>query len=148
MNSLDTNILIYAINSGCEEHDRAKRIYESMLADASNWIISDQVLFELYRGLRSGKILEKPLTHSKALKQIVFLREDSGVLHCAYETNFWKHLILDFTDSERKPTHIFDRLLAVTLKQHSVETFYTRNTKDFGAFNFKALINPIDEPSS
>jgi len=145
MNSLDTNILIYAINSGCDEHAPAKCIYEAMLANATNWIISDQVLFELYRGLRNGKILERPLSHQQALQQIKFLREDSGVLHCAYETNFWKQLTHDFIDSERKSAHIFDRVLAVTLLQHGVETFYTRNKQEFIAYGFKKLVNPIDQ---
>ena len=46
MNSLDTNLLIYAVNSGCNEHSRAKAVYETMLTSPSDWIISDQVLFE------------------------------------------------------------------------------------------------------
>ncbi|NJM38227.1 MAG: PIN domain-containing protein [Akkermansiaceae bacterium] len=148
MNSLDTNILIYAINSGCEEHPQAKLVYESMLADPNNWIISDQVLFELYRGLRNGRILERPLTHGQALHQIVFLREDAGVLHCSYETSFWKKLTVGFIDTSRKSTHIFDRTLGITLIQHGVDHFYTRNTKDFTEFGFKKLINPIDDSVS
>lgn len=148
MNSLDTNILIYAINSGCEEHGRAKQVYETMLTNATDWIISDQVLFELYRGLRNSKILERPLSHRQALQQIEFLREDSGVLHCAYQTHFWKHLTQGFIDIERKSAHIFDRILAITLLQNGVNTFYTRNTKDFASFNFKTLVNPIDESAS
>ena len=148
MNSLDTNILIYAINSGCEEHGSAKRVYESMLANATDWIISDQVLFELYRGLRNSKILERPLSHTQALKQIKFLREEAGVSHCAYETNFWKDLTKGFIESERKSAHIFDCVLGVTLIQHGVDTFYTRNKKDFVSFGFSALINPIDDRAS
>ena len=94
MNSVDTNILIYAVNSGCEEHARALAVYEKMLERPASWIISDQVLFEFYRGLRHPKIVEKPLTHKQALEQIIFLREESEVLHCAYETSFWEQIIL------------------------------------------------------
>lgn len=144
MNSLDTNILIYAVNSGCEEHAAAKNIYEAMLREPMQWILSDQVLFEFYRGLRNGKILERPLGHAEALRQIQFLREDSGVLHCAYEAEFWRHLVEGFADVQRKATHIFDRVLAITLRQHGVETFYTRNVGDFKEFGFSALVNPID----
>lgn len=144
MNSLDTNILIYAVNSGCKEHAEAKRIYELMLQDATEWILSDQVLFEFYRGLRSAKILERPLDHRQAIQQIEFLREDSGVQHCAYETTFWEDLMKGFSKSETKSSHIFDRVLAVTLRQNGVKTFYTRNTKDFSGFGFEAIVNPID----
>lgn len=145
MNSLDTNILIYAVNSGCEENLHAKRVYQALLDNPSDWIISDQVLFEFYRGLRHPKILQKPLSHSQALEQIVFLREETGVLHCAYETSFWDR-VKDFGSLRHppKPVHIFDRVLAITLRNHGVVTFYTRNIKDFEEFGFKELVNPID----
>jgi toxin-antitoxin system PIN domain toxin len=145
MNSLDTNILIYAVNSGCVEHERAKRVYESMLRDPSQWVLSDQVLFEFYRGLRSAKILERPLNHQEALRQIEFLRVHSGVLHCAYETAFWDDFLKDFRDVRSRPSHIFDRILAITLRKNGVSTFYTRNTKDFAEFGFKSTVNPIDQ---
>jgi len=144
MNSLNTNILIYAVNSGCEEHDRAKRIYESMLNEPIQWLLSDQVLFEFYRGLRNSKILERPLSHRQALEQIEFLREDSGVQHCAYETVFWTNLMKGFQSAQPKSYYIFDHVLATTLLGHGVTTFYTRNTKDFDAFGFRSLVNPID----
>jgi len=146
MNSLDTNILIYAVNSDCKEHPMAKRTYETMLEHPGVWILSDQVLFEFYRALRNAKILEHPLDHRQALRQITFLREDSGVHHCAYETTVWKNLIRGFSNIEEKSSHIFDRVLAVTLLSHGVKTFYTRNTRDFENCGFKALINPIDPP--
>lgn len=145
MKSLDTNILIYAVNAGCVEHAAAKAVYESMLLEPDQWILSDQVLFEFYRGLRSAKILERPLDHPQALGQITFLREVSGVHHCAYETMFWRVLMKGFATVQSKSAHIFDRVLAVTLLQYGVTTFYTRNTKDFMGFGFKSLVNPIDD---
>jgi hypothetical protein len=42
------------------------------------------------------------------------------------------------------PRKTFDALLAVTLLGNAVDTFYTRNTKDFKQFGFQTLINPID----
>jgi len=144
MNSLDTNLLIYAVNCGCDEHDRSKAVYEMMLDHPTQWIISDQVLFEFYRGLRHPKILEHPLNHKQALKQITFLREDSGVLHCAYETSFWDLLVHGDEWKKQKAVHVFDRVLGVTLLKNGVKTFYTRNKKDFEAFKFDRLINPVD----
>ncbi len=145
MNSLDANLLIYGVNRGCHEHAKAKAVYESMLETPTQWILSDQVLFEFYRGLRHPQILERPLTHTQALKQITFLREKSGVLHCAYETSFWDLLIHGNKWKNNKSVHVFDRVLAITLVKHGVKTFYTRNTKDFETYPFDHLINPIDE---
>lgn len=144
MNSLDTNILIYAVNAGCQEHAKAKKVYEEMLANPHEWILSDQVLFEFYRGLTNSRILERPLQHSQAMKQIQFLREDSGVLHCAYCTTFWENLNQSLMRRELKASSIFDHVLAITLLREGVTSFYTRNTKDFSKFGFKSLKNPID----
>jgi toxin-antitoxin system PIN domain toxin len=146
MNSLDTNILIYAINSDCPEHSAAWQVYEAMLQHPANWILSDQVLFEFYRALRNSKILQNPLNHQQALKQVEFLRNRSGIRPCAYNTGLWSDLINGFGQGNPKSTHIFDRVLAVTLRHHGVTTFYTRNTKDFEGFGFTVVINPIDVP--
>jgi predicted nucleic acid-binding protein len=59
MNSLDTNILIYAANSDAPEHAKALAVVNLMLANPSEWILSDQVLWELYKALRHPKILQK-----------------------------------------------------------------------------------------
>ncbi|NOY00002.1 MAG: PIN domain-containing protein [Verrucomicrobia bacterium] len=144
MNSLDTNILVYAINVDCSEHEKAKAVYASMLDAPADWILSDQVLFEFYRIMRNPKVISLPLSHAAALDQIVFLREETGVLHCSYETSFWNDFLSDFKKNEKKSSHIFDRILGVTLLKNKVETFYTRNTKDFTEFGFQTLLNPID----
>lgn len=144
MNSVDTNVLIYAVNSGCEEHEKAREVYAMMLANPREWILSDQVLFEFYRGLRHPRILERPLSHSLAVEQIRFLREESGVLHCSYETSFWELVTQGGSSANPKPIHIFDKVLAVTLLRNGVKQFYTRNERDFVEFAFEKLINPID----
>lgn len=144
MNSLDTNVLVYAVNRGCEEHPKALNVYESMLETPRDWIVSDQVLFEFYRSLRHPKILEKPLSHQAAMEQIIFLREQSGVMHCSYETSFWDLMKKDGASLNPKAIHIFDKVLAVTLLQNGVKCFYTRNEKDFREFPFEKIINPID----
>jgi len=144
MNSVDTNVLIYAVNSGCVEHDKARGVYEMMLESPRDWILSDQVLFEFYRGLRHPRILERPLSHQMALEQILFLREQSGVLHCCYEASFWDLVTRKDSNARPKAIHIFDKVLAVTLLKNGVNRFYTRNEKDFREFAFEKLINPID----
>ncbi len=144
MNSLDTNILIYAVNQDCEEHAKAKEVYEELLENPSEWIISDQILFEFYRALRNPVIFESPLPHQAALKQIRFLREEAGILHCAYDHKLWDTLMVGVQKGISKSVRIFDHVLGTTLLVNGVNTFYTRNTKDFKSFAFSRLINPID----
>jgi predicted nucleic acid-binding protein len=44
MNSLDTNILIYASNEDAPEHAKAQKVVAKLLATPSEWILADQVL--------------------------------------------------------------------------------------------------------
>lgn len=144
MNSLDTNILIYAANSDAPEHVKALAVVNTMLASPSEWIIADQVLCEFYKALRHPKILQKPRTAAQAAAHIRFLREQSGVACCAYETTCFND-VLTILEKPRYPyqrTH--DTVLGVTLLKHGVKIFYTRNEKDFADVAIQSVINPID----
>jgi hypothetical protein len=56
MNSLDTNILVYAANREAPEHGKALAVVRTMLAQPSEWILADQVLWEFYPALRHPRI--------------------------------------------------------------------------------------------
>ena len=144
MNSLDTNILIYAANNDAPEHAKALAVVNLMLTNPSEWILSDQVLWEFYRALRHPKILQKPRTSTQAAAQVRFIREKSGVACCSYETGFFDD-VLSLLEKPRFPyqrTH--DSVLGITLLKHGVKTFYTRHEKDFTDIPFLKVINPID----
>ena len=144
MNSLDTNILLYAANTSAPEHAKALAVVNEMLSHPSEWILSDQVLWEFYKALRHPKILQKPRTAPQAAEQVRFLREQSGVACCAYEIAFFDD-VLQLLEKPRFPyqrTH--DTVLGATLRRHGVKTFYTRNQKDFADVGFSKVVNPID----
>ena len=77
MKSLDTNILLYSINSDCPEHTICKQLVNKALIEKDQWIVADQVFFELYRLLRNPVVLQKPLTASEAADTINWYREKS-----------------------------------------------------------------------
>jgi uncharacterized protein len=143
MNSLDTNILFYALNSGCPEHVPCWNLIERALSEKNRWIVAEQVWFELYQLLRNKAVLEKPLDPQPAAEAVAWYRNRSGWLHCAWETDMMEELNEIWRRSEFPSRNGFDAVLAVTLKAHGVHTFYTRNTKDFAPFGFFSLIDPI-----
>lgn len=144
MNSLDTNILFYGINQDCSEHKASYEIIESALLNPEQWVIADQVWFELYRLLRNPKVLEHPLSTIEATQVIQWYREQSGWLHCAWEPEFMDELVSVLRNPSFPPHRLFDAVLAITLKAHGVTIFYTRNTKDFQDFNFFQTIDPLN----
>ncbi len=144
MNSIDTNIFLYAINIDCPEHKKAAQLIQGALEKPEQWIIADQVWFELYRHLRDPSVLSKPLSAERAATAIEWYRQNSGLLSCAWEPDMMHKLLPFWKKETTPPRNSFDLVLAITLVAHGVDTFYTRNTKDFEAFGLFSLKNPID----
>jgi uncharacterized protein len=144
VNSLDTNVLIYAANEDAPEHPKAKLAVEKLLKAPEEWILADQVLIEFYRALRNPAVFQKPAGAGEAWEIVNFYREEAGSRRCCYELSMWRDLERHLKSSRFEARKTFDALLAVTLLNNGVETFYTRNTKDFRTFGFRSVINPID----
>jgi toxin-antitoxin system PIN domain toxin len=144
MNSLDTNILIYASNGDAAEHLKAQKLVEELLAAPTEWIIADQVLIELYRALRNPAVFQRPATAPEAWGMVNFYREEAGCQRCCFELEMWRRLEAHLKSTRFEAKRTFDAVLAITLISNAVEVFYTRNTKDFKRFGFRSLVNPID----
>jgi len=144
MNSLDTNILIYAADKDTSEHEVASAVVHEMLANPERWVLSDQVLFEFYRALRNPRIFRHPLPAADAASRIQFLQSQCGVARCCYGLDQWKDVFLHLQKNTTSAAQTHDIVLGVTLKAHGVKTFFTRNTKDFQKIGFQQLVNPID----
>jgi predicted nucleic acid-binding protein len=141
--SLDTNLLIYAANQSCEEHIVARKLAEALLAEPQEWMLADQVLFEYYRALRNPVILQRPLNAKQAAKQVRFLREEAGCLHCAYTSELWGSVLPHLSKESLRGIGVFDAILAVTLQANGITKFYTRNVKEFKRFGLFEVINPF-----
>ena len=144
MKSLDTNILLYAVNEDCREHSVCLDIVKKALKEKNKWLVADQVWFELYRLLRNPVVLEKPLSAQDASSIINWYRESSGWLQCAWDPEMMDELHGLWSLDNFTVRNTFDAVLALTLKNHGVKEFYTRNTKDFKRLGFFKVINPLD----
>jgi toxin-antitoxin system PIN domain toxin len=144
MKSLDTNILLYALNRDCEEHARATALVEAALAEPERWIIADQVYFELYRLVRNPAVLGSPLSASEADKTVSWYRSRSGWLRCSYEISMMNQVSHFWSSEAFQPRNTFDLVLAVTLAKNGVREFYTRNAGDFDQLGLFDVRNPID----
>lgn len=143
MQSCDTNIFVYYLNSDCSEHLPAKRYLDKVFQDPG-FALCELVLIELYVLLRTPAILGEPLTSKEAVRVVQQFRLNPNWRLIDYPGGFmgpiWK-----LASELRFPRRaIFDARLAFTLRSHGVTEFATRNTKDFEQFPFFRLLNPID----
>jgi toxin-antitoxin system PIN domain toxin len=143
MKSLDTNILLYAINKDCPEHTACSDLVRHALGEPEAWIIADQVWFELYRLLRNPRVLSQPLEAPDAAAAVSWYRNKSGWLHCSWDIGMFGQLEGFWKAGSFPARRSFDLVLATTLKNNGVKEFHTRNTKDFEAFDFFTLVNPL-----
>jgi predicted nucleic acid-binding protein len=142
--SLDTNILLYAANEDAPEHVICKAFLQKVIEKPEDWIIADQVYLELYRALRSPRVMSYPLSAGQAASHVSLLRDEMGIMHCGYNSECWDSLIRNLQADDFPYWRTHDAVLAATLLNHGVKTFYTRNTKDFVSAGFQQVTNPVD----
>jgi len=142
--SLDTNILFYSMNADCPEYPVCRSLVEQALASPQDWIVAEQVWFELYRLLRNPAVLRQPLSASETTLRIDWYRSRSGWARCAWEPFLMDQLKPLWQKDSFPVRRTFDLVLALTLKAQGVTEFFTRNAKDFEDLGFFAVKNPFE----
>jgi toxin-antitoxin system PIN domain toxin len=142
MLSLDTNILLPAVETRNPSHRRAAEFLDSLQA-RDDVAICELMLLELYSLLRNPAVLGKPLSGNAAVDvceafrhhprwQLIGLPPDGRAFHNA----FWPRL--------RESSFAWRAALA--LVQQGVTEFATVNEKDFRSFGFQRVWNPLGKP--
>ena len=144
MLSIDTNILLYAQNRDCAEHERARAFIEHC-ADRDDVAICELVLLELYQLLRNPAVLAKPMSAPDAAYVCMSWRNNARwalIENAPIMDKLWR-----IAQRPNLPQRaMFDARIALTLRHHGVTDWATRNVADFQQFGFAQLINPIDDP--
>lgn len=145
MISLDTNILLPAVESRNRDHGRAAAFVES-LQDRDDVAISEFILLELYGLLRNPAVLARPLAGSAAVDvcaafrahphwQVIGFPPDSREFH---ET-LWPRL----REKDFARRRAYDWRAALAMVRQGVTDFATVNVKDFEGMGFAKVWNPL-----
>jgi toxin-antitoxin system PIN domain toxin len=138
--AFDTNILLYAFDTGAPAHDRA-RAFITECAGRDNVTIAELVLVDYYGLLRNVTIFANPLSPESAVVECERYRRHPKwrlVENAPVMEKVWQHA--RGKDFARR--RIFDVRLALTLQHHGVTDFATANTKDFQGLGFKRVWDP------
>ena len=141
MLSFDTNILLYAQNRDCPEHDAAS----GFLADCAgraDVAVCELVLMELYQLLRNPAVVPRPLDGPEAAEVCQTFRRNRRwalIENAPVMSDVWALAATPGIARRR----LFDARLALTLRHHGVDEFATRNTGDFTDFGFTRVWDPI-----
>lgn len=145
MLSLDANILLYAFNMGCPQHQGADGYLRS-LASSDDVAISEFILCELYVLLRNPSVVASPLTAAEAARVIGHYRRHPCWKLVGYPPNSQRlhDQLWEMTAGRAFPRRrIFDARTALALRAFGVTDFATANVKDFQGLGFRKVWNPL-----
>lgn len=145
MISVDTNILLYAQNQDCDEHQRAAA-FLAECARRDDVAICELVLVELYQLLRNPAVVERPLGAPAAAAVCQSFRSNPRwalIENAPVMEKVW--LLAARPGVARR--RLFDARLAYTLRHHGVRELATRNLKDFEEVGFDRVWDPIVDSS-
>ncbi len=135
---IDSNVIIYAINSSSSKHKAAQ---DFLQAQVGNMILAHQNIFESMRVLTHKKF-PNPMTPDNAIKAIGNISErchvisaDQGAYHIALAF-IKKHTLIG--------DKVFDAYLAATALSVGVKSIATDNVKDFRIFEGIKIVNPFN----
>jgi predicted nucleic acid-binding protein len=145
MVAIDTNILVYAHNTGASNHEVAKSFLHHVMNTKNgngelSVCIPSQVLIE-FMNVITWTRLESPLSLTDA-KFVVedYLNSDAEIIYPKPTQLF---TLLNLLDSVKSRKKVFDVALAATLKDNRIQGLYTVNTNDFEEFAFLEVKNPL-----
>ena len=145
MISVDTNVLLYALNSDTPEHCAARTFLEAH-ADDSDFVLSELVLVELYVLLRNPAVLRKPLGAEHAVAIISQLRDHPTWQLIDHQPEVMGEVWEAAGRRGFARTRIYDARLALGLRRHGVTDFATRNVRHFDRLGFRKVWDPLRAP--
>lgn len=139
--SVDTNILVYALNEDSEVHEPARSFLES-LAPRTDVVVAELTLVELYLLIRNPTIFPNPYPAPEAVEACRAFTHNPNwrIVECrpVMERVWGAASELDF--ARRR---IIDARLAYTLRAAGVTEFATQNTAHFAGFGFERVFDPL-----
>ena len=142
--ALDTNILLYAVNSAAQEHGRARSFLEELVASQELIYLPWPVLFSFMRIATHPGVFPRPLSYAAVRERIGELLALENVRVLGEEEGFWG-IFTEVSDNVRPTGNLLpDAHIAAILRQNGVRTLYT-NDADFRRFAFLRVLSPFTD---
>lgn len=139
---IDTNILLYAVNSDAPQHKPAKSYLERLLSHNEPWSLCWANIYEFLRAVTHPRC-PRPLSPQQAWTFIEQILKHPR-LHLLLETNFHSEAlkaVLKEAGAVRGNLY-HDCHIAALMKEHGVAMIATADT-EFRKFRFLKITNPV-----
>lgn len=135
---IDSNILVYAINSSSPKHKSAQIFLQENI---EKLVVAHQNIFETLRVLTHPKF-PSPMATAPALEAIKQITNACRIISPDYKTH---SIALELIKKHNLSSDlVFDAYLVATAISNNVSTIATDNAKDFKKFDIDTL-NPFSK---
>jgi toxin-antitoxin system PIN domain toxin len=140
--SVDANILVYASDEGSPVQARAMNFLRECAEGSDLFCLAWPTIMAYLRIATHPSIFKRPLTPGMALANIERLLALPHVRALGEEDGFWERYRTVAQASPPRGNQVPDTHLAALLRQHGVNTLFTRD-RDFLRFGFLQVIDPL-----
>ncbi len=134
---IDSNIIIYALNSGSPKCKVAQNFISQ---NQSSMVIAQQNIFETLRILTHPKF-PRPFSSEKALLAVSAITKHAEIIHPNSETQEIAFALIK--KYRLSGAEIFDGLLVATALTHKIQRIATNNLRHFNKYKEIDVISPF-----
>jgi toxin-antitoxin system PIN domain toxin len=140
---VDTNILLFAVNTDSADHERARALVEEWRAGERPWFLTWGIVYEFLRVSTHRSVFPEPLdlAASREWIELVLASPVAGVL---VETERHADVLGEVADLHPRAAGnlVHDLHTATLMREHGVTEIRTADT-DFHQFRFLRVVNPL-----
>jgi len=141
---IDTNILVYALDTESPLHLKAIDFVNRTARGELEIGISPQVVGELYATITNPRKASHPLSPDEAIDAIIPIWEAENTQRI-FPKQQTLELTLDLVNHyQLKSLDFFDAQIVATMLDNGISTIYTVNEQDFAIFEEIKAVNPLE----
>jgi toxin-antitoxin system PIN domain toxin len=141
---VDTNLLLYAVNTAAAEHARARRFLEDCGRRAGLWFLTEGICYEFLRVATHPRVFPDPLDAAAAMAFLEALLRSGRFEVLVAGDGHWAVLRDLLRRAPRAAGNLFFDLRTVALmREHAVRRIYSADT-DLLQFRDIEVVNPVD----
>lgn len=142
---IDTNVFIYAADSGSKEHIKCRKLLETWTKNSLYWYTSWGIIYEFLRVSTHPRVFRKPLSIEQEFGFLEVILTSQGIRILLEEEHHHEVASRTFREINGLSGNLLhDAHTAILMREHGIKKIYTRDT-DFHRFPFLEVIDPLNE---
>ncbi len=142
---VDTNVFVYAVDSGSKEHSKCRNLLESWRKNSLPWYTSWGVIYEFLRVSTHPRVFRKPLSLEQAYSFVEVVLASPGIRILSEGEHHAEVASRTFREIKGLSGNLLhDAHTAILMRENGIMRIYTRDT-DFHRFPFLEVIDPLNK---